>query len=63
VGVVSLKELVLARPETPVEDLMSRDLVTVRAADDQELAAGVLQRLRPAGAACGGRPVSGRWAS
>lgn len=44
IGVVSLKELVLARPETPVEDLMSRDIVTVRAADDQELAAGELQR-------------------
>lgn len=43
VGVVSLKELVLARPDTPVEDLMSRDLATVRATDDQEIAAGVLQ--------------------
>lgn len=42
VGVVSLKELVLARPETQVEDLMSRDLVTVRATDDQEMAASVL---------------------
>ena len=41
-GVVSLKELVLARPEAPVADLMSTQLVTVRAADDQELAAKVL---------------------
>ncbi len=43
VGVVSLKELVLAKPEIPVADLMSRDLRTVRATDDQEMAASVLQ--------------------
>jgi len=41
-GVVSLKELVLAKPEAPVAELMSTQLVSVRAADDQELAAKVL---------------------
>ena len=41
-GVVSLKELVLARPEVPVSELMSTEIVSVRAADDQEAAAKVL---------------------
>ena len=41
-GVVSLKELVLARPDMPVADIMSTELVSVRASDDQEYAAKVL---------------------
>ena len=34
-GLVSLKDLILARPETRVEDLMHRDLITARVEDDQ----------------------------
>jgi magnesium transporter len=41
-GVVSLKELVLAKPETPVSDIMSTELVSVRASEDQEAAAKIL---------------------
>jgi magnesium transporter len=41
-GVVSLKELVLARPEAPVSDIMSTELVSVRASEDQEAAAKIL---------------------
>ncbi len=41
-GVVSARQLVtrLGRPETPLADIMERNLVTVEATDDQELVAG-----------------------
>ncbi|HET8523265.1 MAG TPA: CBS domain-containing protein, partial [Thermomicrobiales bacterium] len=38
-GVLSLHNLVLARPDTPVGDLMIRDVISVRADEDQETAA------------------------
>ena len=41
-GVLSLRNLVLARPETPVEALMVRDPIRIRAAADQETAAHLL---------------------
>src|SRR5579884_914158 len=41
-GVLSLRELVLAPPETPVGELAHRDLITVRAEADQEVAARLL---------------------
>ena len=41
-GVLSLHNLVLTRPETPVRDLMAPDIVRVRATADQETAARLL---------------------
>ncbi len=38
-GVLSLHNLVLARPDTQVRDLMIRDVISVRADEDQETAA------------------------
>jgi magnesium transporter len=35
-GLVSLKDLILARPDTRIEDLMRRELITARADEDQE---------------------------
>lgn len=43
-GVVSLKKLVLAAPETLVKDLMFEDFVAVHARDDQEEAATLAQK-------------------
>jgi len=42
VGVLSMRDLVLARPGTPVEAVMVRDVVRVRADADQETAARLL---------------------
>jgi magnesium transporter len=44
VGVVSLKDLVLADPETLVKDIMFDDFVAVYARDDQEEAANLAQK-------------------
>ncbi|HEX2172294.1 MAG TPA: magnesium transporter [Dehalococcoidia bacterium] len=41
-GVLSLRDLVLARPETPVRDLMNTQVATVQATADREEAAYVL---------------------
>jgi magnesium transporter len=41
-GVLSLRQLVLAPPETPTGELAHRDLLTVRADADQEVAARLL---------------------
>jgi len=43
-GVVSLREIVVASPETPVRDLMTPDVVSVRASEDQEEALRSIQR-------------------
>ena len=44
VGVVSLKDLVLAEPDTLVQDIMFEDFVAVHAGDDQEEAANLAQK-------------------
>lgn len=44
VGIVSLKDLVLASPNTLVKDLMFEDFVAVHARDDQEEAASLIQK-------------------
>ena len=41
-GVLSLHKLVLASPKTPIGELMSRDLWSVRADEDQEIAARIV---------------------
>lgn len=41
-GVVSLRDLILARRTTVLRDLMERDVVTVRASDDREKVAQVI---------------------
>jgi magnesium transporter len=43
-GFVSLRELILARPETRVESIMERDVISVRVDDDQEEVAQRLAR-------------------
>ncbi|NIA21652.1 MAG: magnesium transporter, partial [Anaerolineaceae bacterium] len=43
-GVVSLKTLILARPQRPIGDLMTRDVVSVRAEDDQETVAQEIKK-------------------
>jgi magnesium transporter len=43
-GLVSLRDLILARPEARVEDIMHKDVISVRAEDDQEEAAGKIQK-------------------
>ncbi len=43
-GFVSLKDLILARPEARVEDIMHRDVVFCRVDDDQEEAARKIQK-------------------
>jgi magnesium transporter len=44
VGIVSLKDLLLSRPETPLREVMGTDLVTVDAEGDREDAARVIQQ-------------------
>ncbi|MBM3296630.1 MAG: magnesium transporter, partial [Candidatus Aminicenantes bacterium] len=43
-GTVSLKDLILARPEARVRDIMQTDIVFARATDDQEEAARKIQK-------------------
>ncbi len=43
-GVISLKDLVLANPETLVKDIMSEDFVAVYARQDQEEAVNLIQK-------------------
>ncbi|HEV8573742.1 MAG TPA: magnesium transporter [Dehalococcoidia bacterium] len=45
-GVVNLRELVVSDPETRIEDVMTRDVVSVRPDADQEEAANLLQHYR-----------------
>lgn len=44
IGFVSLKDLILARPATRIEDIMSRDVIFVHVNDDQEDAARKIQK-------------------
>ncbi|MBU1671723.1 MAG: magnesium transporter [Actinobacteria bacterium] len=44
VGVLSLRELILSPPDRKVGDMMSRDLITVAAAEDQELVAETISK-------------------
>ncbi len=43
-GIVSLRELVLSSPETPLGEIMTRDIVWVNTQDDQEDVARMIQR-------------------
>lgn len=43
-GFVSLRDLILAKPDTILTDLMKRDVISVRVDDDQELVAAELQK-------------------
>lgn len=43
-GVVSLRDLVISEPSTPVADLVSRDVITVDPDDDQELVAETMSK-------------------
>jgi len=43
-GFVSLKDLILARPEQRVAELMHPDVISVRASDDQETAARLISK-------------------
>jgi len=43
-GIVSLKDLVLASPDTKVEDIMKKDVIYVDTYDDQEEVAGVFKK-------------------
>ncbi len=43
-GVVNLRSLLLAEPETPIQDVMSRDLIVLRATMDQEDVAREFER-------------------
>ena len=43
-GVVSLREVVLGRPEQPLHTLMTRDVITCRVDDPQDAVAGVVER-------------------
>ncbi len=44
VGVSSLRELIVARPEQPVSEIMHRELITVRPDEDQERVAALIDR-------------------
>jgi magnesium transporter len=44
VGVVSLRQLVVAPPQTPVGEIMDPDVISVEAHDDQEVAARLMSR-------------------
>ena len=43
-GFVSLRDLILAKPDIVLTDLMKRDVISVRVDDDQEFVAGELQK-------------------
>jgi len=45
-GVVNLRELIVSEPETKIEDVMTREVVSVRPDTDQEEAANLLQHYR-----------------
>lgn len=44
VGILSLRDLVLAQPNTLITDIMDQDVVAVRANEDQEVAASLAQK-------------------
>ncbi|HEY2253933.1 MAG TPA: magnesium transporter, partial [Planctomycetaceae bacterium] len=43
-GFVSLRKLILAKPETPVSELMDEDVISVRVDEDQEVVANKIAR-------------------
>jgi magnesium transporter len=43
-GFVSLRKLILARPDTRVAEIMDRDVISVRVDEDQEVAANLIAR-------------------
>lgn len=43
-GIVSLKDLLIAQPQTKVDDIMQKGLISVRTLDDQEDVAQVIKR-------------------
>ncbi|MGB4141476.1 MAG: magnesium transporter [Limnochordia bacterium] len=43
-GIVSLKDLVISHPETKIEEIMERDIVSVTTADKSEAAAALMQK-------------------
>ena len=45
-GVVNLRQLIVAEPDTKIEDVMTRDVVSVRPDADQEEVANLLQHYR-----------------
>jgi len=45
-GVVNLRQLIVSEPETRIEDVMTRDVISVRPDVDQEEAANLLQHYR-----------------
>jgi magnesium transporter len=45
-GIVNLRELLIAEPDTRIEDAMTRDVISVRPNVDQEEAANLLQHYR-----------------
>lgn len=45
-GVVNLRELIVSEPQTRIEDVMTRDVISVRPDTDQEEAANLLQHYR-----------------
>jgi CBS domain-containing protein len=44
VGVLSLRDLIVAKPETTIADVMIKEPITVRVLDDQEDVAGIIAR-------------------
>jgi magnesium transporter len=44
VGVLSLRDLIVAKPETVISDVMIKEPITVRVLDDQDHVAGVIAR-------------------
>jgi magnesium transporter len=45
-GIVNLRQLIVADPDTKIEDVMTRDVISVRPDTDQEEAANLLQHYR-----------------
>jgi magnesium transporter len=45
-GIVNLRQLIVADPDTKIEDVMTRDVISVRPHTDQEEAANLLQHYR-----------------
>ncbi|MDA0832599.1 MAG: magnesium transporter [Planctomycetota bacterium] len=43
-GIISLRELILSKPGTPISNIMNRDVISVRVDDDQESVAHELAR-------------------
>lgn len=44
IGFVSLRKLILAKPETPISEIMDKDVISVRVDEDQEMVARKIAR-------------------